>query len=296
MTVSSLLRALPPRATLVDVSARDGLQAQARQLSPEVRAEWVRGLLAAGIDEVEACAFVHPRKVPQMAQAGEVLRLLTPGELARAWALVPNLRGVEAAAAAGARNALCLASATRTHSRNNLGRSIEEVLGELPAMARAAREAGMRPRVALSVAWGDPDEGPVPTERAAELCRVLHAAGFDEITLCDTYGAASPDAVAALVEAVGGFYPPAAVGLHFHDTFGLASANVLAGLLCGVSRFDASVNGLGGCPFLPGARGNLDTAHLLRLLRGLGVETAAREDALQAAAAACAARLGGGQA
>lgn len=279
---------------MVDVSARDGLQSQPQALPPEVRARWIALLLEAGIPEVEVGSFVSARRVPQMARTDQVFaRLASFGD--RLWALVPNLRGLEAALACGARNVVCLASATETHSRANLGRPVTAVLQGLEGLARRAADAGARCRVAVSMAWVDPTEGEVPVERTAGLCRSLHDLGFSEITLCDTYGAAPPRAVAELLEAIAGCYPAERVGLHLHDTFGVASANTLVGLLEGVSRFDASVGGLGGCPFAPGARGNMDAEHLLCLLEGLGVETGVGREALGSAARQCLTFLDGGE-
>lgn len=277
---------------MVDVSARDGLQAQPSVLPPEVRARWIRDLLDAGIPEVEAGSFVSPRRVPQMGQTDRVFAGLA-SHRDRLWALVPNRRGLEAALAAGARNVVFLASATETHSRDNLGRTVAEVLRDLRGLAQRARDGGARCRAAVSVAWVDPTEGEVPVAQTATLCRELHDLGFAELTLCDTYGAASPRAVAELIEAVRGFCPPDRLGLHLHDTFGVASANVLAGLAAGVARFDASVGGLGGCPFAPGARGNVDTGHLVLLLEGLGVATGIDRTALDEATRRCLDALSG---
>lgn len=271
-SLREVLDHLPRTATVVEVSARDGLQARSEVLSPETRARWVRDLFEAGVPEAEVGSFVNPRLVPQMEGTEQVFaRLATFRD--RLWALVPNRRGLEDALTAGVRNVVCLVSATETHSRANLGRPIAGVLRDLGALVRSAEAAGARCRAAVSMAWVDPTEGEVPTARAAGLCQELWDLGFLELTLCDTYGAASPRAVAELLEAVQRFCPPDRLGLHLHDTFGVASANTLVGLAAGVSRFDASIGGLGGCPFAPGARGNVDTGHLVLLLEGLGVST-----------------------
>jgi hydroxymethylglutaryl-CoA lyase len=178
---------------------------------------------------------------------------------------------------AGARNIVLLASATETHSAKNLGRSVERVLSDLESTAAAAHDAGLRMRLAISMAWIDPVEGKVPAKRVVEICARSRALGIGEITLCDTYGGASPRAVFELLEEVFALYPPEAVGLHLHDTFGGASACALVGLCLGVRRFDASIAGLGGCPFAEGAKGNMATEDLNRLLRGLGLETGINE-------------------
>lgn len=287
------LRGLPNGAVVMDVSARDGLQSVSGFVEPVRRAAWVAALLDAGVDEVEAASFVNPAKLPQMSGAGEVLSALGEERADRVWSLAPNLKGVKAALTAGARNVTVFVSATETHSRANLGMSVGEALGGLKPIAEWLGKAGVRSRVALSVAWTDPQEGLVPTEVSAALCGRFAELGFREITLCDTHGGATPGKVAELIDAIGDFYRPSDIGLHMHDTFGLASANVLAGLLCGVSRFDGSILGLGGCPFLAGARGNMDTANLVRLLEGLGVSIHTNIGSLSRAAGECQSILNG---
>lgn len=276
--------------TVVDVSARDGLQSLPIALPPERRAAWVRALLAAGVPEVEAASFVSPARVPQMAGAAELLSALSD-EVERLWVLVPNRRGAEEALAAGARNVVCVLSATESHSRANLGRPVATVLAEVAETVRALHAAGARARAAVSMAWVDPDEGEVSADRVIDLGRSLHEMGFRELTLCDTHGGASPRAVAGLVEELTPLFAPTSIGLHLHDTFGMAAASALAGLLAGVRRFDGSLAGLGGCPFAPGAAGNLDTELLVRLLHGVGAQTGISPHSLREARATCLAML-----
>ncbi len=285
-SLRKVLDTLPPRVTVVDVSARDGLQAEAAALPAAGRAAWLRRLLEVGIPEAEAGSFVPPRRLPQMADTAGVLDLLRPFA-GRLWVLVPNQQGLEAALAAGARNLVCLLSATESHSRANLGGPVDRVLAGLAPLVRAAHQAQARVRAAISMAWTDPEEGVVPARRVAELAAELARMGFQELTLCDTYGGASPRAVTELVEEVAPLFSPERLGLHLHDTFGVASANALAGLAMGVRRFDGSVGGLGGCPFVPGARGNVDTEHLVYLFHSLGVETGIDAVALARAAGRC---------
>lgn len=285
------LRNCPATAAVVDVSARDGLQSLPRTLTLQERVRWIRSLLDAGFPEVEAGSFVSSRAVPQMAGTAKVIEELRPN-LDRLWVLVPNARGLEEAVACGARNALCLVSATETHSIANLGRPIARVLDDLQALARRAREAGIRTRAAVSMAWVDPDEGPVSRDRVVAICGRLQQAGFSELTLCDTFGGASPRAVGELLEEVTTFYAPRDLGLHLHDTFGTASSNVLVGLMEGLARFDASLGGLGGCPFAPGSKGNLDTEKLLYLLDSLGVDTGIDREAFGLAKRDCLEMLG----
>jgi len=289
-SLRKVLEALAGPATVVDVSARDGLQAEPSPLSPARRAQWIRLLLDAGIPEVEAGSFVSPRRVPQMAGTTELAGLLRPWS-PRLWFLVPNRRGAEEALAAGVTNLVCVVSATETHSRENLGRTIGRVLDDLRDVARLAEGSGARRRASISVAWADPVEGTVPRARVLTIAEELRDMGFSEITLCDTWGRASPLEIAALIEHLTEVFEADRVGLHLHDTFGTAAAGLLAGALVGVRRFDASAGGLGGCPFVQGARGNIDTEAVVRLLQGLGLETGVDETALGVAARECLAML-----
>ncbi len=291
-SLRQLMEGIRGAVTVVDVSARDGLQAEPAVLPPPVRARWVHRLLAAGVPEVEAGSFVHPGRVPQMAGTDRVLAELG-GYEDRLWVLVPNARGLDAALEAGARRVVCVLSATETHSRDNLGRTMGQVLSDLEAMAPVLADPSVRARASLSVAWVDPQEGRVPADRVVDIAHRLREIGFTELNLCDTYGAAPPGDVAGLVARVADVYPPDRVGLHLHDTFGLAGAGVLAGALAGVRRFDGSVGGLGGCPFAPGAKGNLDLSTLVRILASLGLDTGVDPDAIDRAWDACRRDLGG---
>ncbi len=285
-SLRKLFEDAPASVTVVDVSARDGLQALPATLGPETRARWVRRVLEAGVPEAEAGSFVHPGRVPQMARTDRVVQALEPWR-ERIWVLVPNLRGLGEAAEAGCPNVVCLVSATETHSRANLGRPVARVLDELRAMAREIHRAGLRARVAVSVAWLDPVEGPVPPERVVALCRDLLDMGYRELTLCDTLGGVSPRAVADLVGRVARHMPLEDMGVHLHDPFGTAPAAILAAWLAGVARFDASLGGIGGCPALPRPEGNLDLETLVRLLEGAGGSTGVDLERLAEARRAC---------
>jgi hydroxymethylglutaryl-CoA lyase len=294
-SLRNLWKELPAAVSISEVSARDGLQSVTEVLSPQQRARWIRSILDAGVPEAEAGSFVNPRRVPQMAETAAVLRQLE--DVAdRLWVLVPNLEGLDTAYRANARNVVCLVSATETHSLANLGRPIARVLADLEQVARRIEALRLRARIAVSMAWVDPDEGDVPRERVGEICTALGGMGFGELTLCDTYGGASPRQVAGLLEELSPTFPPSRIGLHLHDTFGVASANVMTGLLCGVTRYDGSIGGLGGCPFVPAARGNVNTEHLVQLLDGLGVRTGIGRAALAKAAIGCLADLTGADA
>jgi hydroxymethylglutaryl-CoA lyase len=280
------------RAILVDVSARDGLQSLPRVLPAVNRASWVRRILETGVGGAEAGSMVSASRVPQMADTDKMPPLLQ-GCLDRVWVLVPNARGLERASKAGFQNIVCVISATEAHSRANLGRSMAESLAELGRMGQLAAAQNLRARVAVSVAWGDVSEtGAATAGKTASLAAEARRMGFAEITLCDTAGMAGPKDVTALIDAVAGMYPPEAVGLHLHDSRGLGKANVAAALERGVLRFDASVGGIGGCPFLPGAPGNLDMEELARFLMDQGVSTGVDLERLALARRACMADLG----
>jgi len=271
---------------IVDVSARDGLQSAAPVLSAASRAGWVKALLDAGVDEVEACSFVNPKLLPQMADAAGVLAELG-GYEERVWSLVPNLRGLKLAIDAGARNVVCLLSLTEAHSRANLGRDIESVLADLEEVAELGRSAGVNMRLSTSMTWVCPQEGKVPSTRTMGYLRRAREMGFSRLTLCDTYGCASPLHVEELLALVAEEFDPADVGLHLHDTFGVAGANTLVALMQGYRRFEGSIGGLGGCPFAEGAKGNMDTIDLVYLLRSLGYEVGIDMERLKGVAGDC---------
>ncbi len=289
-TLPVLFSNCPPRATVVEVSARDGLQSEPFVLPPKARAQWLRRLFAAGVPEAEAGSFVDPKRLPQMADTARVVAERAEFR-ERIWVLVPNLRGLEAAVDASAPNIVGVVSCTETHSQANLGRAIREVLLDLERIAGRGAQEGFRMRASVSMVWADPTEGEVPPARVVEICRALRGMGFAEITLCDTSGGASPRDVAETLAAVLQVYPPDRVGLHLHETYGVVSANLLAGLLQGVGRFDASIQGFGGCPYAPGAPGNVDTAHLVQLLQAMKIETGIDLGALRSAAKECEAEL-----
>jgi hydroxymethylglutaryl-CoA lyase len=234
---------------------------------------FVDRLSAAGHAVVEVTAFVSPRRVPQMADAEAVLAGIARRPGTRYTALVPNLRGLERALAAGVDEVAVFAAATEGFSRRNIGQSIDESLATYAAVCREAGHAGLPVRGYLSTAFGCPFDGAVAPRPVAELARRLADLGVYEIALSDTIGVAHPALVERVVEAAADAVGLDRLALHFHDTRGTALANVMAGLALGVTTFDASAGGLGGCPFAPGAAGNLATEDLLYLLDGLGIET-----------------------
>lgn len=264
---------VPPRVSIVEVGPRDGLQNEAARIETADKIAYVNALSHAGAPVIEVTAFVSPKWIPQMADADVVYRGITRREGTRYTALVPNLAGLSRAESAGVTEVAIFASASETFSRRNINKSIEESLETYRGVCARALEVGMRVRAYLSTAFGCPFEGDVPPARVATIAGALIAMGSFEVAISDTIGVAHPGQVPPIVEAVGAHVPLDRIALHFHDTRGTALANVLAALDLGVTTFDASAGGLGGCPYAPGAAGNLATEDLIYMLDGLGVET-----------------------
>jgi hydroxymethylglutaryl-CoA lyase len=265
--------ALPGQVKIVEVGPRDGLQNEARWVPTQIKIELIERLAAAGCRFIEATSFVSAAKIPQFADAAQMLTSIrrAPGVVYSA--LTPNLRGFEAALAARAGEIAVFAAASETFSRNNINCSIEESLTRFaPVMAAAAR-AGVRARGYVSCALGCPYEGDVAPEAVARVATRLAAMGCYEISLGDTIGVGTPRQVQRLIEAVARDVSIERLAGHFHDTYGMAVANVYAGLEAGMGVFDSSVGGLGGCPYAPGATGNVASEDLVWLLDGMGVET-----------------------
>lgn len=267
------LQGLPERVTIVEVGPRDGLQNERVPVPLEHRAELVRRLMAAGCRRIEVGAFVSPKWVPQMAGSADLFRLLPATPEISLSALVPNRRGLDAARAAGVREIAVFAAASETFSQRNINCSIAESLVRFRDVAEHARAAGLRVRGYVSCVAGCPYEGAVPIARVVEVARALYDMGCFEISLGDTIGVGTPARIAAVVRACAEEVPLPALALHLHDTYGQALANALVGLQLGVRTFDSSIAGLGGCPYAPGAAGNLATEDLVYMLDGLGIET-----------------------
>ena len=263
---------LPDRVTIYEVGPRDGLQNEAAVVPVAVKAELVRRLVAAGLPVVETTSFVHPRWVPQLADAAELLVEL--GELTvPAPVLVPNERGLDRALEAGVRHVAVFASATQTFAEKNLASSLEGQLAMFEPVVTRALDAGLDVRAYVSMCFGDPWEGAVPLEQVVRVGRQLLDLGATQLSLGDTIGVGTAGHVGALLDAFGEAGTGAEhLALHFHDTYGQALANVHAGLRHGVTTFDASAGGLGGCPYAESATGNLATEDLVWFLTGLGVE------------------------
>jgi hydroxymethylglutaryl-CoA lyase len=279
------------KVTVVEVGPRDGLQDERAQISTADKIAFVDRLSAARLPVIEVTAFVSPKWVPQMADAGEVLARIRRVAGIRYTALVPNLAGLERALAARADEIAIFAASTETFSRRNINSTIEQSLVTYKDVCARAREAGLRVRGYLSTAFGCPYEGAVAPETVATVAARLLDLGVYEVAVSDTIGIAHPGQVARVLDAVLVRTTPDRVALHFHDTRGTALANVVAALPYGINTFDASAGGLGGCPYAPGAAGNLATEDLIYMLNGLGAETGVSLDALLEASAFIGERL-----
>ena len=270
---AGLTRRLPPRVDVYEVGPRDGLQNELRIVPLEGKLRLIDALARAGERRIEATSFVSPRWIPQLSDAEEVLKALPRGNGVVYSALVPNRKGLDRAVAAGLEEAAVFISASESHSRKNINKSIAEAVSVATDVAKGALAAGMRVRAYLSVVWGCPYEGPVSIERVVELCRKLADSGIYQLSLGDTIGVGVPNQTEEILAAVTRHVPVNRLALHLHDTRGLALANALVGLSAGVTTFDASIGGLGGCPYAPGAAGNLATEDLVNMLHRMGVET-----------------------
>ena len=275
---------LPPRISLREVGPRDGLQNEA-PVSTEAKVQLIDALSKTGVGRIEAVSFVHPKAIPQMADAAEVWQQVTRSADVRYSALVPNLKGAQRGLDAGFTELEVVVSASDTHNRKNVNRSTEESLDEIAQVIDLAHGRGASVQVIVSTAWGCPYEGDVPVERVVAVAARALRDGADGVSFGDTTGMATPSRVTRLVGELRSAHPEAALNLHFHNTRGTGLANVLAALELGVSDFDASVGGLGGCPYAPGATGNVATEELVHMVEDMGVETGVDLDAMIDAAA-----------
>ena len=291
--MSYRLDGLPETVSIYEVGPRDGLQNESTVVPVEVKREFVERLVAAGLRTVEATSFVHPKWVPQLADAEELVPLLPAADGVRLPVLVPNERGLERALALGVRDIAVFASATETFAQRNLNRSLDSQFEMFQPVVTRAVDAGLRVRGYVSMCFGDPWEGPVDVEQVVTVGQRLLALGCDELSLGDTIGVGTPGHVAALLaafEATG--VPVGQLAVHFHDTYGQALSNTLAALQAGITIVDASAGGLGGCPYAESATGNLATEDLVWQLQGLGIRTGVDLDLLVATSRWMAARLG----
>ncbi|HEY9372916.1 hydroxymethylglutaryl-CoA lyase [Streptomyces sp.] len=284
--------ALPARVRIHEVGPRDGLQNEKTVVPTDVKAEFVRRLADAGLGTVEATSFVHPRWVPQLADAEELFPQVS-GLPVRLPVLVPNERGLDRALSLGARHIAVFASATESFAKANLNRTVDEALAMFEPVVTRAIEQGVSVRGYLSMCFGDPWEGPVPVEQVVRVTKALADMGCDELSLGDTIGVATPGHVEALLQGLNDAgVPTSRLAVHFHDTYGQALSNTLAALRHGVTTVDASAGGLGGCPYAKSATGNLATEDLVWMLDGLGIETGVDLGRLTATSAWMAEQLG----
>ena len=264
---------LPHRVRMVEVGPRDGLQNEPGVLPAAVKIELIDRLAATGLSVVEAGSFVSPKWVPQMADTAEVMAGIARRSGVSYPVLTPNMRGFEAALAAGAEEVAVFGAASETFSQKNINCSIAESLARFRPVCDAARDGDVRVRGYVSCVLGCPYEGDIAPEAVADVASALHEMGCYEISLGDTIGVGTPAKARAMVETVAARVPPDRLALHFHDTYGQALANVLACLETGVATVDSSVAGLGGCPYAAGASGNVASEDVLYMLDGLGIET-----------------------
>jgi len=271
------------RASIYEVSPRDGLQNEAGFIPMEGKRRLIEALAAAGLTRIEITSFVSPKWVPQLADAEELARAMKPPAGVTYSALVPNARGLERALEVGLGEIAVFLSASETHNRMNVNKTIADTLSVFEEIVPPAREAGLAVRAYLSTVWGCPYEGAVDPARVLSISRRLLELGCYQISLGDTIGVGTPRQTRDIVQRFLDEMPIARIALHLHDTRGTALANALVGLELGVRDFDASVGGVGGCPYAPGAAGNLATEDLVFMLQGMGVETGIDLDRLIAA-------------
>ncbi|KAM1206263.1 hypothetical protein ACFX2G_007060 [Malus domestica] len=270
---NKFLKGIPKFVKIVEVGPRDGLQNEKNTISASVKIELIQRLVSCGLSVVEATSFVSPKWVPQLADAKDVMEAVHNLEGARLPVLTPNLKGFEAAVAAGAKDIAVFASASESFSKSNINCSIEESLVRYRAVTRAAKELTIPVRGYVSCVVGCPVEGAIPPSRVAYVAKELYNMGCFEISLGDTIGVGTPGTVVPMLEAVMAAVPVEKLAVHFHDTYGQSLSNILVSLQMGISTVDSSIAGLGGCPYAKGASGNVATEDVVYMLYGLGVKT-----------------------
>jgi hydroxymethylglutaryl-CoA lyase len=266
---------LPTAVSLCEVGPRDGFQFEAKVIPTDRKVGWIRALAAAGLPRIQASSFVHPKRVPQMADAEDVVAALHDLGGTQVSALALNRRGVERAAAAGVRYIDLSIATNEQHSRDNANMSVAEGVEEAAAMVALSLDAGMQPQLGLQTVFGYSRPGDTPINFVAELAGRFCTTGIESLSLADTTGLANPLLIRSMIEAVRAVSRDVPIVLHLHDTRGLGLANIAAALQLGVARFDTSVGGLGGCPFIQGATGNVATEDVVYLLESMGISTGA---------------------
>jgi len=264
---------MPDRVRIVEVGPRDGLQNESTPVATEVKLQFVRRLVDAGLSQIEVTSFVNPKRVPQLADAPELIAKLPNAADVTFSALVPNEKGLDRAIESGVKRIAVFTAASETFTQKNIGMSIDESMTSFASIVKRATGAGLSVRGYVSTCFVCPYEGEIEKERVRDVTARLLDTGVDEVAISDTIGAAAPTDVRETVGFVLENIPAEKIALHFHDTYGTALANVVAGLELGVATFDASAGGLGGCPFAPGAAGNLATEDLVYLLDRMNIRT-----------------------
>ncbi|HJZ88884.1 MAG TPA: hydroxymethylglutaryl-CoA lyase [Polyangia bacterium] len=264
---------LPERVRIYEVGPRDGLQNESRMVPTSGKIALIDGLSETGVAAIEISSFVSPKWIPQLADGAEVARGIRRVDGVTYSALVPNRKGLDSALAVGMPEIGIFLSASETHNKKNVNKSIADTLKAFEEVVPVALAAGVKVRAYVSTVYGCPYEGEVAPEAAVELCRTLRAMGVYQVSLGDTIGVGTPRQVQAVLEKVLAVVPPEAVGVHFHDTRGTALANILVSVSMGITTVDSAIGGLGGCPYAPGASGNVATEDVVYMLKGMGVET-----------------------
>jgi hydroxymethylglutaryl-CoA lyase len=283
---------LPRRVTVYEVGPRDGLQNESRMVPTAEKVAFIDALAGTGLPVIEITSFVSPRWIPQLADNAEVARAVVRRPGVRFSALVPNRRGLDDAIAAGMREVAVFLSASETHNKKNVNKSIAETLAAFDDVIGPARAAGLQVRAYVSTVFGCPYEGDIDPAAATDLAETLLGMGVYQISLGDTIGVANPAQVESVLERIIDRVGTEPLAVHFHDTQGTALANCTVALTLGISTIDASVGGLGGCPYAPGASGNLATEDLVAMLHGMGIETGIDLDKLVEASRTAASFVG----
>jgi hydroxymethylglutaryl-CoA lyase len=273
---TDLFANIPPDVSIYEVSPRDGLQNEPATVTLRGKVRLVDALVAAGLKKIEITSFVSPKWIPQLADADELAEVIMAHHAAPGvtyTALCPNAKGLERAKKAGMKEIAVFMSASETHNRKNINKTVDATLVAFEETIGPAREAGMRVRGYVSTVWGCPYEGPIDPKKAVATVEKLYQMGCYQVSLGDTIGAGTPRLTREIVERAFDVLPVDALALHMHDTRGTALANIVVGLELGVRHFDASVGGMGGCPYAPGAAGNVATEDLVYMLHGMGIGT-----------------------
>lgn len=271
---------LPKKVYLREVGPRDGLQNEKMFVPTEKKKEFIRKLAATGLPHIEITSFVHPKWIPALTDSAEIGKTFADFGRTHTSALVPNMKGLEGAEAAGMKEVAVFMSATESHNKANINRSIKESLAQMRELIPTIKAKGMKVIGSVSVVFGCPFEGEVKAEQVVPIVKEMLACGADYISLGDTIGVGTPTQTQRLLEQLLPLVEAKRIGMHFHNTQGTALANALTALQMGITTFDGSVGGLGGCPYAPGASGNVPTEDLVYLFEGMGISTGVNLEAL----------------